>query len=138
VRGRTQRRVWQAAGVASVLSGAPSTALAIRSGGIGEALAGGLEATRIIGTLVPPGRPGLLRGAVVHLAISVAVAELLGALLPRERSVAWGLAAGLGVGWVNLAVIAPRRFPAIAALPLASQLADNAAFGAVFAAVADR
>jgi hypothetical protein len=128
----------QAAGVASVLSGAPSTALAISRGGVGEALAGGREATRTIGTLVPPGRPGLLRGAVVHLAISVAVAELLAALLPRERSVAWGLAAGLGVGWVNLAVIAPRRFPAIAALPLAPQLADNAAFGAVFAAVADR
>jgi len=110
----------------------------MRRGGIGEALTGGRDATRTIGTLVPPGRPGLLRGAVVHLAISVAVAELLGALLPRERSVAWGLAAGLGVGWVNLAVIAPRRFPAIAALPLAPQLADNAAFGAVFAAVADR
>jgi hypothetical protein len=97
-----------------------------------------MEATRAIATLVPGGRPGLVRGAVMHGVISVTVAEALAAALPRERSVRWGAVAGFGVGVLNLGVIARRRYPALAALPLGAQLADNVAFGAVFAAVADR
>jgi hypothetical protein len=74
----------------------------------------------------------------MHGVISVAVAEGLGLVLPRQRSVAWGAVAGFGVGVVTLGIVARRWFPELAALPLAAQLADNAAFGAVFAAVADR
>ena len=135
---RGQRRVLEAAAVASVLSGAPSATWALAHEGPGAALRGGLTATRAVATLVPPGRPGLVRGSVVHLAISVAVGEGLAAVLPCQRSAAWGTLAGLAVGWVNLAVIARRRYPEIAALGLGPQLADNAAFGAVFAAVVDR
>ena len=137
--GRPQRRVLEGAAVASVLSGAPSVihALASRRSLRGAARYG-LEATRAIGTVVPPGRRGLVRGAILHGVISVAVAEGLGAVLPRERSVTWGAVAGFGVGVLNLGIVARRWFPELAALPLGAQLADNAAFGAVFAAVADR
>ena len=121
-----------------MLSGAPSTAWAVVRSSPGEALSSGVEATRAIGVLVPPGRPGLWRGALAHGVISLIVGEALGATLPPRRSLAWGGLAGLAVGWLNLAVVARRAFPELAALPLGPQLADNAAFGAVFAAVADR
>ena len=45
--------------------------------------------------------------------------------------------AGLAMGVINVGVIG-RRFPAIAALPLLPQLADNVAFGVLFAVVVDR
>jgi hypothetical protein len=135
---RRRAAILEGAAVAAVLSGAPSTAWALAHGSPRSAIDGGLEATRAIGTLVWPGSPGIIRGAVAHGAISLAVGGALGLTLPRERSVAWGAVAGLAVGWVNLAVIARRRYPAIAVLPLGPQLADNAAFGAIFAAVADR
>jgi hypothetical protein len=121
------------------LSGTPSVVHALVSR---RSLAGaaryGVEATRAIGTLVPPGRAGLVRGATVHGAISLVVAEGLGAMLPREQSILLGAIAGLGVGVLTLGIVARRWFPELAALPLGGQLADNAAFGAVFAAVADR
>jgi hypothetical protein len=139
---RPQRRILEGAAVAALASGAPSMvhALVARRSPAG-AVRDGLRATRAVGTLTlgpRPARPGLARGAVLHGVISLAVAEGLGAALPRERSVAWGAAAGFGVGVVNLGVVARRRFPALAALPLGPQLADNAAFGALFAVVADR
>jgi hypothetical protein len=135
---RTQRRILEAAGVASLVSGAPSTVWTTARSSPGAALRSGLEATRAIGTLIPPGRPSLWRGALGHAVISLAVGEALGATLPARRPVIWGALAGLAVGWVNLGVLARRAFPELAALPLGPQLADNAAFGAVFAAVADR
>jgi hypothetical protein len=136
--GRSQRRIVEGALVGSVLSGAPSLSYAVAGGSPRTALAYGLDATRAIGTLLPDGRPGLIRGGVLHGVISLAAAELLGLGLPRNRSLAWGALGGLMIGVVNLAVIAPRRFPAIAAFDLGPQIADNVAFGIVFAAVADR
>ena len=137
---RSQRRVLEGALVASVLSGGPSVAHALVSGGgsVRHAAAYGLDATRAIGTLLPPGRPGLVRGAVIHVAISLAFAEALVPCLPRRRSTLWGAAAGAVVGAVNLGVVARRWFPELARLPLGPQIADNAAFGAIVAAVADR
>jgi hypothetical protein len=131
--------VIEGAAAASLLSGMPSVAHAlVTQGSVAGAARYGLDATRAIGTLVPPGRPGLVRGAVMHGVISLVVAEGLGAVLPRERSVGLGAVAGFGVGVVALGIVARRWFPELAALPLAAQLADNAAFGVVFAAVADR
>jgi hypothetical protein len=112
----------------------PSSAYALLSGR--DPRAEGLAATRAIGTLVWPGTPGLVRGVLAHGAVSLAVGWALGVTLPRRGSVAVGALAGLAIGWVNLMVIAPRRYPAIASLPLAPQLADNAAFGAIFAVAA--
>jgi hypothetical protein len=74
----------------------------------------------------------------MHGVISLVVAEGLGATLPHEQSILLGAIAGLGIGVVALGIVARRWFPELAALPLGAQLADNAAFGAVFAAVADR
>jgi hypothetical protein len=138
VRVRSQRRILEGAAVASVLSGAPSVVCALAGGSPGAAWSYGVRATRAIGTLMPPGRPSLARGAVVHGAISLAVGEALGAALPRSHSVGWGAVGGLAVGWINLGIVARRRYPELAALALGPQLADNAAFGAVFAIVADR
>ena len=136
--GRSGRRVLEGSLVAAGVSGAPSTlhALLTRGGGRG-AIAYVIEATRAIGTVIPPGRPGLVRGTVLHLAISLGVGEVLAATLPERGSWAWGAAAGLGVGALNVGLIG-RAFPAIRALPLAPQLADHALFGVVFALVADR
>jgi hypothetical protein len=131
---RDQRAILRGAAVASVASGAPSSIYALVRGR--DPWAQGMAATRAVGTLVRPGTPGLLRGALAHGAISLAVGELFGVTLPRRQSVAWGALAGLAVGWVNLTVVAPQRYPAIASLPLGPQLADNVAFGAVFAAIA--
>jgi hypothetical protein len=95
------------------------------------------DATRAVGTLIPPGRPGFARGAIAHFGISIVCAEALARTLPESNSVGWGAAGGLAIGAVNVGVIG-RRFPAIRSLPLIPQLADNLAFGAVFALVVDR
>ena len=131
---RDRRAILQGAAVASVVSGVPSSACALVRGR--DPRAEGVTATRAIGTLVWPGTPGLVRGMLAHGAVSLAIGGVLGVTLPRRQSVVWGALAGLAIGWVNLAVIAPRRYPAIASLPLGPQLADNAAFGAIFAATA--
>ena len=133
-----RRRVMEASLLAATLSGLPSTLHAIvrerslRSGAVYV-----YDATRAVGTLVPPGRPGFARGAVVHVAISVACGEALARTLPRDHSVAWGAAAGFVIGVINVGVIG-RSFPAIRGLPLVPQLADNVMFGTVFAMVLDR
>ncbi len=99
------RQVVRAALVASVLSGAPSTLHALVSGG--DVLA----STRAAGTLLPGRRdpPGVVAGAVAHGVTTVV--------------------------WVGIAaLIAPRRAPAIAALPQGPQWADHLAFGALVGA----
>jgi hypothetical protein len=124
--------------VAAVLSGAPSTLDAFRrSRDLRSAAAYLHDATCAVGTLVPPGRPGLIRGSVVHLGISALCGEALARVLPEDHSVAWGAAAGLAIGVVNVGVIG-RQLPAISAFPLVPQLADNLMFGGVFALIVDR
>jgi hypothetical protein len=135
---RDRRRITQATAVAAALSGAPSTLDAFRrQRGLEPTVTYVRDATRAVGTLVPPGRPGFIRGALAHVGISVLCAEGLARTLPQTRSVVWGAGAGLAIGVINVAIIG-RRFPAIAQLPLAPQLADNVAFGALFAFVVDR
>jgi len=124
--------------VAATLSGAPSTLHALLVGGSLQAAGSYVrDATRAAGTLLPPGRPGFGRGAIVHVGMSAACAEVLARTLPRRHPVAWGAAAGLGIGIVNVGLIG-RLFPAIRALPLVPQLADHVAYGALFAVVVDR
>jgi hypothetical protein len=136
--GRDHQRVTQAIAVAATFSGLPSTLHALRTGGsFRSAVRYVYDATRAVGTLIPPGWPGFMRGAIVHLSISVALGKGFARTLPQRRSVAWGATAGLAIGVINVGVIG-RRFPAISALPLIPQLADNVAFGVLFATVADR
>jgi hypothetical protein len=128
----------QATAVAAALSGAPSTLEAFRRRrGFRSVVTYVWDATCAVGTLVPPGRPGFIRGALLHVATSVLCGEGLARTVPESRSVIWGAGAGLAIGVINVGVIG-RRFPAIAALPLVPQLADNVVFGAVFAFVVDR
>jgi hypothetical protein len=137
-RRRDQRRVLEGAAVASLLSGAPSVTTALARGSVRSAIAYAIDATRAVGTIAPSGRPGFVRGAAIHTVISVAAAEVLAFTLPRDHAVAWGAVGGLLLGVINVGVIARRRYPAIAELALAPQIADNIAFGVVFAVVADR
>lgn len=135
---RERRRVRQGVAAAALLSGAPSALMSYRRHrAVGPTAADLLGATRAAGTLLPPGRPGLARGALAHAGVSMLCGELLARTLPPRGSAAWGAGAGLAIGYVNLVLIG-RRFPAIRALPLLPQLADNVAFGLVFALVADR
>jgi hypothetical protein len=135
---RSRRRIVEAAAIAGVLSGAPSATCAVVAGGSLRSLVDyGINATRAAGTLIPPGRPGVVRGLIAHCVMSLLVGEALARLLPKRRSVIWGGVGGLCIGTFNLGVIG-RRLPAIRALSLGPQLADHVAFGALFAAVVDR
>ena len=95
------------------------------------------DTTCSVGTLVPPGQPDFMRGALLHVGISVLCGEGLARTVPETNSVIWGAGAGLAIGAINVGVIG-RRYPAIARLPLVPQLADNVAFGALFAFIVDR
>jgi hypothetical protein len=135
---RDRRRIIEATAVAAVLGGAPSTlAVSGRERELRSVVGYVRDATRAAGTLVPPGRPGFVRGALVHAGISALCGELLARTLPERHATAWGAGAGLTLGMINVGLIG-RRFPAVAALPLVPQLADHVAFGAVFAYVVDR
>jgi hypothetical protein len=135
---RDRRRVIEATLLAATLSGLPSTFYAlVKSRSPRAAAVYVYEATRAVGTLVPPGRPGFRRGAAVHLAISMLCGETLARTLPRAYCIRWGAAAGFVIGVINVGAIG-RAFPAIARLPLMPQLADNVMFGTVFALLLDR
>lgn len=121
-----------AGAVAAVLSGAPSTlhALATRTNP--------LEATLAAGTLLLPRErrplPLALAAVPVHVALSLGWALLLGALLPRRRTVAAGALAGLAIAALDLGLVG-RRYPRIRALAPVPQVLDHVAFGAVVGAV---
>lgn len=119
----------QAAVLAGLLSGAPSTvhALARR-----RSL---LASTRAAGTLL--GRPTLVRGLAAHAAVSIGWTAVLAMTLPRRHTVVAGVAAGGVIAALDLGIVA-RRFPAIRGLPVGPQVLDHLAFGAVVGAVLAR
>lgn len=134
---RSARRVFEAGVAAALFSGAPSMTHAFVTGGVGGVVNYGRDATGAIGELVPPFRPGVVRGGIAHFVISAAAAAVFARVLPSRNSLAWGAAGGLAMGLVNILVIG-RHLPNVGRLPVGPQLADNVAFGVVFAAVADR
>ena len=112
---------------AAAVSGVPSTAYSLAAGD--DVLEGGRAAGAI---LLPRERrtPVLLAaGALVHLALSLGWAAVLAALLPRRHEPLHGLAGGLAIAALDLAVIG-RAIPAIRALPQGRQWADHVAYGA--------
>jgi hypothetical protein len=119
-------RAFRAGAVAAVLGGAPSTVYALGAG------RDPLEATLAAGSLLLPRetrRTRLVAAAVpVHLALSLGWALVLDRA--GVRSARAGAAAGLAIAAFDLGVVGP-RFPRVRALPLAPQLADHVAFGAI-------
>ena len=119
-----------ATAVASVVSGAPSTVHALATG------RNVFGSARAAGTLLPGrrNRPSLVAGVVVHFGISALWGLVLGCVLPRRNTAAWGAFAGLAIAAVSLPTIGRRR-GAIAALPQVPQWIDNVAFGAAMGSV---
>ncbi len=118
-----------------MVSGAPSTLHAVAND---ESV---LEASLAAGTLVLPGEDRASRllpaAVVVHGALSVGWAVVLGVCLPRRFTVAWAVPAGLAIAALDLGVVG-RRFARIRALPLAPQVADHVAFAVTVGVVLSR
>ena len=110
----------------AVLSGVPSTTWTLFEGG------DVLEGARALGNVLLPRSRNtpllLVAGAPVHLALSLGWAGVLAAVLPDRAEPLLGLAGGLAIAGLDLAVLG-RFFPPIAALPQGRQWADHAAFG---------
>jgi hypothetical protein len=117
--------------VAGLFSGAPSTLIAAarRRPLLGP--------TRAAGTLF--GAPTLPRAVVAHTVVSLGWGVVLSTLLPRRAGALGGALggalAGAGIAALDLGLLAPRRFPAIAALEPGPQLADHLLFGAIVGAL---
>jgi len=112
--------------IAAVVSGAPSTAIAVVRGD------DVLDGARAAGTLLLPHETrtvALLAAAVpVHLALSLGWAVVLDRVIPRGREHVGGLLGGLAIAALDLELIG-RRLPRIRALPQPRQWADHAAYG---------
>jgi hypothetical protein len=130
--------------VAGVLSGLPSTVHALVTG------ADPLAAARAAGNLLLPARASsrslLAAGAGAHAVISIGWGTVLAVAvrrtpLRRSPTVA-GLIAGAVIAALDLGLLAHgpagRRWPLIRALPVAPQVADHLAFGAIAGAVLRR
>ena len=115
--------------MATVFSGLPSTLHALATGG------DPLEATRAAGAMLLPGDSGTLllfaAAAVVHPLVSLVWTAVFALLLPRRHVTLWALAGAAAVALLDLRVIAPLAFPAVAALPFWPQFADHLAWGAL-------
>ncbi|WP_233225954.1 hypothetical protein [Amycolatopsis sp. CA-126428] len=124
----------RAGAVAAVVSGIPSTAHALLTGG--DVLA----ATRAAGTLLPGlrGRPGVAAGLVAHVIVSAAWTGVLTAIARHHRLGAGrGALAGLAIAALDLG-IAARAYPAVRALARGPQILDHLVFGAVLGVLLDR
>jgi len=117
---------------AAVVSGAPSTVWALVRGG------DPLEAARAAGAMVVGERAGaaaqLAAAVPVHLALSLGWTWMLARIRPARGGAGWGAAAGLAIAALDLGIVG-RRIAPIHRLPLAPQVADHVAFGAVVGGV---
>jgi hypothetical protein len=124
-----------AGAAAAVLSGVPSTVHAILTG------IDPLEASLAAGTLLLRDErraSRLLPAAIVaHGALSLGWALVLAATLPRRRTLAWSVLAGLAIAALDLGVVG-RRFPRIRALATVPQVLDHVAYGATIGCVLSR
>ena len=125
-------RAWLAA---TLLSGVPSTAWALITGG------DVLEPTRAAGSMLLPGETSTARlvaaATIVHPVVSAFWSLVLWRLLPRRAALEWTLLAAVLIALVDLKVIAPLFFPRVAALDFWPQLADHLMWGAAFASARD-
>lgn len=114
---------------ATLFSGLPSTLHALWSGG------DVMEATWAAGRmLLPAAEPGgalLAAAALAHGMVSLFWALALWRL-PRRRLAMEAVAAAAAIAVLDLLIIAPRFFPAVAALPFWPQFADHLMWGACY------
>ena len=120
---RAPRDIVKAAAVAAVLSGAPSTMWTLaRRGDL-------LASTRAAGTMAG-GRPSIVRGVAVHSVLSLGWTVVLDRVIgARRHTIVIGAVAGAAIAALDVGVVAPRRFAAVAALPRGPLVADHIAFG---------
>jgi hypothetical protein len=121
--------------IAAILSGGPSTAVAIARG---EDVLDGARAAGAI--LLPRETSGarLLAAAVpVHLTLSLGWAVVLERALPRGLEIPGGALGGLAIAALDLGLVG-RRIPPIRALPQPRQWADHVAYGLAVGAVLAR
>ena len=115
--------------VATVFSGLPSTLHALVTG------ADPLEATRAAGAMLLPDASDtgslVAAAALVHPAVSLFWTLVFGWCLPRRHVMGWAVLAAAAVALVDLRVIAPLAFPAVARLPFWPQFADHLMWGAL-------
>ena len=125
---RTRRALFYAWLLATLLSGLPSTAWALLTGG------DPLEATRGAGAMLLPSETDLWRllaaAALVHGLVSFFWALVLWWLLPYRHTMLWALLASVAIALIDLRLIAPAFFPEVAALEFWPQLADHLMWGA--------
>jgi len=121
-----------AAIVAGLLSGIPSTAWALTSGG------DPWEATLAAGAVVLGPDASFLAllaaATVVHGGMSFFWAAVLCTFLPARRPVLWGLIAGALIAVLDILLIG-RFLPAIRELAVLPQFADHLIFGVLVGAV---
>ena len=119
--------------MATVFSGLPSTVYAFATG------ADPMGPTRAAGRMLLPHATGtgtlFAAAALVHPAVSLFWTAVFGGVLPRRHVAAWATAGAAAVALLDLRLIAPALFPAVAALPFWPQLADHLAWGALLGAV---
>lgn len=128
--------------VAGLLSGLPSTVHALATG------RDPLAAARAAGNLVLPAdfRPAALlaAGGLAHVVLSLGWGTVLAVAVRRTslRPIRLGVVAGAAIAAVDLGLLARsragRRWTLIHDLPLAPQVADHLAFGAIAGAVLAR
>jgi hypothetical protein len=108
--------------LATLLSGIPSTAYALLTGG------DPMEATRAAGAMV--GRPdSIVVAGAVHVAVSLFWSLVLWLTLPRRHMMRWALAASAAIALLDLLILAPLFIPQVAALAFWPQFADHLAWG---------
>lgn len=123
----------RAAAWAAALSGIPSTLHALATG------RDPLEAVYAAGTILLPDETNRVRLALAAVPLHLALSFGWALALDRAgvRGAARGAAAGLAICALDLGVIG-RRFPRVRALPLAPQVADHLAYGAVVGLALER
>jgi hypothetical protein len=121
-----------AGAAAALISGAPSTILALWRG------KDPLEASLAAGSVLLPGEQRRSRllpaAALVHATLSLGWALLLTIALPRRATIRWSTIAGLAIAGFDLGIVG-QRFERIRALPKLPQVADHVAYGLTAGAV---
>jgi hypothetical protein len=124
---RTKRDLLYAWLLATLLSGIPSTAYALLTGGDPT------EATRAAGAMLLRSEtawPKLFAAAaIVHAAISFFWALVLWLTLPCRKTALWALLGSAAIAVLDLRIIAPAFFPEVAALDFWPQFADHLMWG---------